>query len=402
MKRKHFFACLLLLAMIFGVVSCGSGGGGSDAQPGGQADSQPSSQADAQPSTQPSSQPSNQPSSEPSSQPSSQPDVSEAPVTNEAPPLVLPSMITLGTHPTGSLYNSIGSGLATVATRHTTMEVKVSAMSGPVEWMPMFATSEIEMGVLNCWDAQQAWLGGYDYDPISRGEGFPVRLVTNGSYNIASYLVAGDSDIYEAEDLYGKSMILNVTGSAGITMQNEAFLANQQLDRDRITMVSATSITDGVDAVIEGRADATSVSTGVARTEELDATRGARFIDWDPSPEAVARAREYFPIWVELVEPGPGRTGVVQPTYMMHFSNYLVSRTDVTDDVVYAVVQALWENYEELAEIHPGLAMWTADRFVIEDFLVPYHPGAIRFYKELGVWTDAMEAHQQELLALEN
>ena len=92
----------------------------------------------------------------------------------------------------------------------------------------------------------------------------------------------------------------------------------------------------------------------------------------------------------------------MKPTYMMHFSNYLVSRTDVSDDVVYAVVEALWDNYQELGEIHPGLRLWTSDRFVIDDFLVPYHDGAIRFYKEQGLWTDAMEALQQELLALEN
>ena len=395
MKKKYSYIIALVLAMVMmlSLAACGGTGSQTSDQPSAQQSDQPSSQPGSQPSAQPSSQPSAQPSSQPSDQPSSQPSASEP------APLVLPSMITMGTHPTGSLYNSIGSGLATVGTRYTPMEIKVSAMSGPVEWMPMFTTGEIEMGVLNCWDAQQAWLGGYDYDQISRGEGFPVRLVTNGSYNIASYLVAGDSDIYQAEDLYGKSMVLNVTGSAGITMQNEAFIANQQLDRSRITMVTATSITDGVDAVIEGRAAATSVSTGVARTEELDSTRGARFINWDPSPEAVARAREYFPIWVELVQPGPGKTGVVEPTYMMHFSNYLVSRTDVTDDVVYAVVEALWNHFEELAEIHPGLALWTSDRFVIDDFLVPYHPGAIKFYKELGIWTDACEAQQQMLLA---
>jgi len=282
------------------------------------------------------------------------------------------------------------------------MEVKVSAMTGPVEWMPMFTTGEIELGVLNCWDAQQAWLGGFDYDPISRGNGFPVRLVTNGSYNTASIMVAGDSGIYEAEDLYGRKYVLTVTGSAGISMQNEAFLANWNLDKSKMTMVSVTSITDGVDAVIEGRADGTSVSIGVARNEELEAARGARYLDWDPSPAAVARANEFFPLSVTLIEPGPGRTGVTKPTYMYTFSNYLVARTDVTDDVVYAVVEALWNNYDELSVIHPMLIEWRPDRFVTDEATVPYHDGAIRFYKEVGAWSDAMDALQQKLLAQGN
>jgi len=281
------------------------------------------------------------------------------------------------------------------------MEIKVSAMSGPVEWMPMFASKEIELGVLNCWDAQQAWLGGFDYDPISRGQGFPVRLVTNGSYNTASILVAKDSGIKTAQDLIGKRYVLTVTGSAGITMQNEAFLANHNIDKSQVTLVSVTSITDGVDAVIEGRADGTSVSTGVARNEELESTRGALYLNMDPSPEAVARANEFFPLWVELVQPGPGRTGIVEPTYMYIFSNYLVTRTDVADDVIYAVVEALWNNYEELSAIHPMLIEWRPERFITEDPTVPYHDGAIRFFKEQGIWTPAMEAAQQALLAQE-
>ena len=393
MKKKYLFvvACLLILALSLSVAACG-----------GNSNPQPSSQ----PGNQPSSQPSNQPGSQPSSQPNNQPDNKPgdtAPQDSSPPPLVLPSMITIGTHATGSLYNNMGAGLATVVTRHTPMEVKVSAMTGPVEWMPMFTTGEIELGVLNCWDAQQAWLGGFDYQAISPGgNGFPVRLVTNGSFNIASILVADDSGITTAEDLYGHNYVLTVTGSAGITMQNEAFLANQQLDRNRLTMVSVTSIVDGVDAIIEGRSDATSVSIGVARTEELDSTRGARFLDWDPSPEAVARANEYFPMWIELVEPGPGKTGVVKPTYMYFFSNYLVSRTDVSDDIIYAVVEALWNNYDELAAIHPMLVEWKPATFVTEGAVVPYHPGAIKFFKEQGIWTDTMEARQQELLAMGN
>jgi TRAP-type uncharacterized transport system substrate-binding protein len=85
---------------------------------------------------------------------------------------------------------------------------------------------------------------------------------------------------------------------------------------------------------------------------------------------------------------------------MYLFSNYLVSRTDVTDDVIYAVVEALWNNYEELAAIHPMLVQWKPERFIDENAIVPYHDGAVRFYKEKGVWTDAMEARQQELLAM--
>ncbi len=45
------------------------------------------------------------------------------------------------------------------------------------------------------------------------------------------------------------------------------------------------------------------------------------------------------------------------------------------------------------------LKEWTPDRFVSKEALIPYHPGAIRFYKEKGVWTDEMAKLQEALLA---
>ncbi|NLX90456.1 MAG: TAXI family TRAP transporter solute-binding subunit [Firmicutes bacterium] len=314
----------------------------------------------------------------------------------------LPSMLTIGTHPMSSLYNAMGSGIATVASKYTPMEVKAIATSGPIEWFPMFLNGEMDMGVLNCWDAQMGWLGESDYAAISGGKGFPVRLLTNGAFSIYSVLVAEDSGIKTAQDLKGKSYILNYTGAAGITAQAKAFLANHNLTEDDVKVVSVPGISDGVKAIIERRADcAGSANVGFALVEELEATRGARFLAFDPSPEAVERAQKEFPLYPIEVEPGPGFTGVREPMTMMAYDIYLVARTDLSEDAAYAMVKAIWDNNEELATIHPRLKEWSTDRFVSAQATVPYHPGAIKFYKEKGVWTEEMDALQAELLSLE-
>ncbi|MGI5883112.1 MAG: TAXI family TRAP transporter solute-binding subunit, partial [Dethiobacteria bacterium] len=66
-----------------------------------------------------------------------------------------------------------------------------------------------------------------------------------------------------------------------------------------------------------------------------------------------------------------------------------------------AIVEAIWENNEELSGIHPRLKEWTIDRFVSEQATLPYHPGAIKFYKDKGVWTEEMDALQESLLSME-
>jgi len=60
----------------------------------------------------------------------------------------------------------------------------------------------------------------------------------------------------------------------------------------------------------------------------------------------------------------------------------------------------VWEGGEQLVPIHPMFKEWTQDRAVDPDASIPYHPGAVRFYKERNVWKSGMDQVQQKLLAV--
>ena len=58
------------------------------------------------------------------------------------------------------------------------------------------------------------------------------------------------------------------------------------------------------------------------------------------------------------------------------------------------------ENYQEMIPAFGDFRQWTPDRAV--RFLgMPFHPGAIKYYRERGLWTPDMEKKQEELLARE-
>ena len=68
-------------------------------------------------------------------------------------PAALPRSATLATHAVGSLYNALGTGIATVVTRHTPIVVRVQPFAGPPAWLPSMDGGETDMGVLTSGDA---------------------------------------------------------------------------------------------------------------------------------------------------------------------------------------------------------------------------------------------------------
>ncbi|MBM4331405.1 MAG: TAXI family TRAP transporter solute-binding subunit [Deltaproteobacteria bacterium] len=311
----------------------------------------------------------------------------------------LPPILNIGTHPVGSFGNIMGTATATLLGKYTPMKATVKAMAGPAAWYPLVLTQEVDLGVANNWDSEKGYLGESVYEKLSRGKGFPVCLMTVGIAYAGGLVVAADSGITKYSDLKGKRVAGNIP-TPSLQLQTEAYVANGGVSWAEVKPVPVSSVAEGVKAVIEGRADASATITiGMPVIDELHAKRGARILPFDTSAEAVKRTREKFPGYPLKVTPGPGRTGVEKEMFLWGYDIYLVGRQDLPDEAAYLIVKALWENHKELGPVHVLLKDWVPERFVSKEALVPYHPGAIKFYKEKGVWTDEMAKLQEALLA---
>ena len=75
----------------------------------------------------------------------------------------------------------------------------------------------------------------------------------------------------------------------------------------------------------------------------------------------------------------------------------LTALTTQDSDLVYSLTRALNENYDDYKDADPGAIGWALDRQVF-DWVVPYHEGAVSYWREIGVWTDEIDAHNQGLI----
>ena len=156
----------------------------------------------------------------------------------------------------------------------------------------------------------------------------------------------------------------------------------------------------GVRALKEGRIDATSVAVGAGVVAEADALVGVRFLRNSTDPERIKEGQRATPGgYPKVVAAGP--PGVLEDTPVWSLTQCMLATTRMADHVAYALVKTWYENYKDYQPIHPLLKRWTPDTYVNVNFTAPYHNGAIKFYKEKGMWNEEMAKKQNLLLKVE-
>ena len=308
----------------------------------------------------------------------------------------------IGTNPPGSLFYSIGSGIAKVVTDAGKLKLSVQPYAGSSTFLPLLATAELEFGVNNAVDMSLAYRGsGFQ---IGGRNPFPhtpnARLVMRGGPNLVGLLVRKDSTIKTIHDIKGKRMTGEYPAHIAVWYNMFGHLASAGLTWSDVKVVPVPAVNEGVDALVQGRADVTEHALASAKVREADAAVGVRHIATDCSPEGEKRLRAAVPGYSPRVVKAGTAPGVIEDTCMIAYDNQLVTGRTVADQTVYAALASLWDNMDKLAPIHPGLREWTRERAVDPEPTIPYHPAAVRFYKEKGVWKPGMDETQQKLEAL--
>lgn len=309
-------------------------------------------------------------------------------------PAAVPRSATLATHAVGSLFNAIGTGIATVLSRHTPITVRVQPFAGPPAWLPSMDTGETDMGILTSADAALARKGIVAYKRPFKN----TRLLIAGGSLRTSFYVSKDSPFETVADLRGKRIASDFPGIPVVKLSSSAGLASAGLTYDDVIKVPVSDLQAGAQAFMEGRADATWHSVGSPAVEEANARKGVKFISVGSTPEGAKRMGEIYPgSYPSPLRPGSA-TGVVKDTTFVTIDIYLVATKDMNDETAYAVVKVLWEHTEELGAAYPALKAWQRELMVNKNATIPYHPGAVRFFREKGFWNNDMQALQAKLL----
>jgi TRAP transporter TAXI family solute receptor len=310
----------------------------------------------------------------------------------------LPKTVSIATHPKGSLMNFIGGGFAKVITSYTPIKASDRPFTGYMAWVPLMNNGELDMGIVTSPESYTAYMGEGPYkQPLKN-----LRVISVGASVLLSYVVRADSDIKTMAELKGKRVAID-RASYVTKVENETCVQAAGLDLKKdITAVPVAGVAELMYCIMDGRADAGWASVGSSQVKEVAGrVGGLRWLSLAGGPDdAAARLLKEKVAGSRIVQIKAGQDpDVKNDAWILDTPIYLATHKSFSDEVVYQTLKAGLEHQKELVSIHPVFKGWTAKGSVSPDAAIPYHPGAIRYYKEVGLWSDAMEQAQAKVLA---
>ena len=235
----------------------------------------------------------------------------------------------------------------------------------------------------------------------------PVRaLLSNFSDSCSfTFATAADANIFGVADLKGKRVTF-VQGAPSLNNATAALLSYANLTWDDVTRIEVGGYNASIDAILNNRADAAGGACNSPPFLRVDASpRGLRFpaLPHDDA-EAIARVRQRLPWYVPHIA-FEGPTLPAEGLEVFTSAYPLLVGLDTSDEaMVFSTVKIMHRHYEEYKDSAPGAMGWTFARQKLEQAFLPFHEGAIRYFKESGEWTPAAAAqnaknlHRQAIL----
>ncbi|MBA2601991.1 MAG: TAXI family TRAP transporter solute-binding subunit [Acidobacteria bacterium] len=292
--------------------------------------------------------------------------------------------MSFGTAPPGGAFFVVGGALVEVlneAGAGRGWNITAEATSGSQENIRRLASGELDFAVSNSAITYFAARGGEGWD-----QAYPVRAVMTLAPNVAMFIAPRNSGVQRIADLRGKRVVIGPAG-AGFEFFVTPLLAAHGLSYSDFTALNATQAA-AVDMLADGSAAAAFIGGAVptASITQAAASQDIVFVPYDD--EAMGRLSAEYPFFDRATVPAGtyrGQPGALQmlDTGSMH----LITSADKDEQLVYDITKTLYEGREAVVQRHAaGRAI--NERNAPRNTGTEFHPGAIRFYREVGIWKE--------------
>lgn len=287
--------------------------------------------------------------------------------------------LSIATGGTGGVYYPYGGGLAEVINNHVegaTASVEVTGAS--VENVALISRFDSDLALALADTVYQAYHGEGAFEGRQVDE---LRALGSIYPNAVQIVTLADSGISSIEDLRGQRVSVGAPGS-GTEISAQTLLAANGITYDDFEP-QRLNFNETADALRDGdiAAGFWSVGPPTSSIMNLATTRSISLIPL--STEEIAAAIEAEPTFAPYSLREGLYDGMAEPVLTISTPNVLIVHADMDEELAYNITKAMFENVQELIDIHPA-ANDTTVEFTVDSTPIPFHPGTLRYLEEVG------------------
>lgn len=247
------------------------------------------------------------------------------------------------------------------------------------------------------------WSHDYTYGDTSvlkHAKFYPeTRAVMGSSHVPFGWVTRPDTGINTISDLRGRNVTFKIPGLTMSPMMAEASLEAAGIDPEKgVKHVPFPNSPAAAKGLKGKKIDAMWGALGTSYIQEVQATVGLSVISFPP--DVFEKLSPVLQDTYSLRElPAGYYTTLDKKTYVAGLPSVIITRDDVSEDIVYQVLKLTTEHAKTTQRIHQLFREHGKPEYQItKNFNVPFHNGALRYFKEVGIWTPTYEARQSQLL----
>ena len=293
--------------------------------------------------------------------------------------------VTIGTGGVTGVYYPAGGAICRLVNmdrKDHGIRCSVESTGGSVYNLNAIRQGELDLAVAQSDWQYHAYNGTSQFE--SDGANEKLRAVFSLHPEPFTVVASQDSGIKNFEDLEGKRVSVGNPGS-GQRATAEVLMDEMGWTLDNFSLAAEIKAAEQSQALCDGNIDAFFYTVGHPSGAIKEATTSCDSVIVNVENEATEKLINDNPYYRKAVIPGGMYRGSDDDATTFGVAATFVSSTDVPDQVVYQVVKAVFENFDNFKRLHPAFGVLEKEEMVSDALSAPLHPGAEKYYREAGL-----------------
>jgi TRAP transporter TAXI family solute receptor len=293
--------------------------------------------------------------------------------------------ITIGTGGVTGVYYPTGGAICRLVNKNRSehgIRCSVESTGGSVYNLNTIRAGELDFGVVQSDWQYHSYNGTSKFEEAGPFE--DLRAVFSVHPEPFTVVARADAGVRNFDELEGKRMNVGNPGS-GQRGTIEVLLEEMGWSFDSFSLATELKAAEQSQALCDNNIDAFVYTVGHPNGSIQEATTACDANLVNVQNDATDKLVSENPYYSYATIPGGMYKGTDEDTTTFGVRATFVSSTAVSEDVVYELVKAVFENFEDFKKLHPAFSVLTKEEMATASLSAPLHPGAEKYYREVGL-----------------